>query len=88
MRILTRRASESFRVGSDIVITVLRVRGDMVRMRIATPEHIRAYRAEVVEDLNHAAQSAAQPAAEPLLPDRSDRATSPMSDGGRRPRQG
>jgi len=48
-------------VGDDVVITVLDVRGDVVRLGIAAPRSIQVHREEVYRELQAANRSAASP---------------------------
>jgi carbon storage regulator len=59
MLVLTRRTGESVMVGDDIVITVLDVRGDIVRVGIAAPRTVQVHREEVFQELQKANQDAA-----------------------------
>jgi len=47
MLVLTRKLQEQIRIGDDIVITVLQVRGQAVRIGIEAPKNIRVLRAEL-----------------------------------------
>jgi carbon storage regulator len=47
MLILTRKLGEIIRVGDDVTIRVLEVRGGQVRLGIEAPEDVRIYREEV-----------------------------------------
>lgn len=47
MLILTRRPKERLRIGESIVITVLRLRGNQVRIGIEAPRHIAVDREEI-----------------------------------------
>jgi carbon storage regulator len=47
MLILGRRPNESLRIGSDVIITVLGVKGDQIRLGITAPRHIVVDREEV-----------------------------------------
>jgi carbon storage regulator len=49
MLILTRRVHETIKIGSDITIAVLDIKGSQVRLGIAAPKNIAVYRAEVCE---------------------------------------
>lgn len=49
MLILTRRAGEAIKVGNDIVVTVLGIRGNQVRIGITAPEEVAVHREEVAE---------------------------------------
>ncbi|OLB81472.1 MAG: carbon storage regulator [Actinobacteria bacterium 13_2_20CM_2_71_6] len=61
MLVLTRHPGESVMVGDDIVITVLDVRGDVVRVGIAAPRSIGVHREEVYRELQRANRDAASP---------------------------
>ena len=47
MLILTRRVQESLRVGDDLVVTVLAVKGGSVRLGISGPRSMPVYREEI-----------------------------------------
>ena len=47
MLVLTRRQGEAIRVGSNIVVTVARIRGNKVRLGIEAPDSVRIDRSEV-----------------------------------------
>lgn len=49
MLVLTRKPGEKIRIGADITITVLEVKGNRVRLDIDAPEDIRVVRAELSE---------------------------------------
>ena len=59
MLVLTRHPGESVMVGDDVVITVLEVRGDVVRVGIDAPRTIRVHREEVYRELQRANREAA-----------------------------
>jgi carbon storage regulator len=48
MLVLTRRISEKFIVGNNVVITVLKVDGNQVRIGIEAPREISVIRSELV----------------------------------------
>lgn len=51
MLVLTRKLKETIRIGDDITVTILRVKGQAVRIGIEAPREIRVIRAELpVED--------------------------------------
>lgn len=64
MLVLSRRAGESVVIGHDVVVTVLEVRGDVVRVGIAAPREVQVHREEVYRELQKANESAASPGQE------------------------
>lgn len=58
MLVLTRKVGESVRIGDDIRLTIVRIRGDQIRFRINTPNDVAVYREEVVHSLTEAARLA------------------------------
>jgi carbon storage regulator len=59
--VLTRRPGESIMIGDDIVVTVLDVRGEVVRVGIRAPRSVQVHREEVYLDLQKANREAASP---------------------------
>ncbi len=62
MLVLSRRVGESVVIGNDVVVTVLEVRGEVVRVGIAAPREVQVHREEVfraVREANLAAAAAA-----------------------------
>jgi carbon storage regulator len=57
--VLSRRPQESFRIGHDVVITVLEVSGDKVRIGIDAPAHVQVHRQEVYLEVQRANEEAA-----------------------------
>jgi carbon storage regulator len=49
MLILTRRVSESIKIGPDITVTVLGVKGIQVRIGISAPKEVAVHREEIAE---------------------------------------
>jgi len=47
MLILTRRPGESVKIGDDITITVLGVRGNQLRLGFTAPQNVAVHREEV-----------------------------------------
>jgi carbon storage regulator len=62
--VLSRRIGESVVIGNDVVVTVLEVRGDIIRLGIAAPREVTVHRQEVFEAIEAANKSAASPDAE------------------------
>jgi len=61
MLVLSRRVGESVVVGDDITITVLEVRGDVVRVGIDAPRSVAVHRAELLAEVSDANATAASP---------------------------
>lgn len=61
MLVLSRRAGESVVIGDGITVTVLEVRGDVVRIGIDAPRSVAVHRGEVAEQLAATNQQAASP---------------------------
>jgi carbon storage regulator len=59
--VLTRRPGESIMIGDEVVVTVLDVRGDVVRVGIKAPRTVQVHREEVYRELQKANQDAASP---------------------------
>ena len=61
MLVLSRRAGESVMIGHDVVVTVLEVRGDVIRLGIRAPREIQVHREEIYRELQAANVAAASP---------------------------
>ncbi len=61
MLVLTRQANQSIMIGTDVVVTVLEVRGDQVRIGVRAPRSISVHREEVFAQLEAANRAAAAP---------------------------
>lgn len=61
MLVLSRRVGESVVVGDDVTITILEVRGDVVRVGIDAPRSVAVHRAELLAELTSSNQEAASP---------------------------
>jgi carbon storage regulator len=59
--VLTRRVGESIVIANNITVTVLEVRGEVVRLGIAAPREITVHRQEVFDEVAAANRAAASP---------------------------
>ena len=48
MLILTRRPTQSVHIGSDVIVTVMEIRGGQVRIGITAPRDVAIVREEIV----------------------------------------
>ncbi|WP_444980783.1 carbon storage regulator CsrA [Planobispora longispora] len=64
---LTRRSGESLMIGDDVVVTVLDVRGDVVRIGIRAPRSVPVHREEIFRELQAANREAASPSEDALM---------------------
>jgi carbon storage regulator len=74
MLVLTRKAGESIVIGSDVVVTVIELRGGQVRVGIDAPREVQVHREEVYEEVrreNKAAAASAEWGAERLRSEKS-----------------
>lgn len=63
MLVLTRKAGESLRIGTEIRVTVVSMPGGQVRLAIEAPDHIAIHREEVLERIARENREAARSAA-------------------------
>ncbi len=47
MLVLTRKLKESIHIGDEITVTIVRVKGNAVRIGIEAPQHVRVMRGEL-----------------------------------------
>lgn len=66
MLVLTRTAKQSIVIGSDVVVTILEVRGDQVRVGISAPRSVSVHREEVFAEIEATNKTAASPDAAAL----------------------
>ncbi|MFQ5558382.1 MAG: carbon storage regulator CsrA [Acidimicrobiales bacterium] len=60
MLVLSRRVNQSIMVGSDIVITVLDLRGDHVRLGVKAPRSVAVHREEVAAQIRDSNEEASR----------------------------
>jgi carbon storage regulator len=63
MLVLSRRVGESVVIGDDVVVTVLEVRGDVVRIGVDAPRSVAVRRAELLAEVADTNRAAASPSA-------------------------
>ncbi|MBI5665818.1 MAG: carbon storage regulator CsrA [Nitrospirae bacterium] len=51
MLVLTRKSDESLKLGDDITITIVEIKGNSVRLGIEAPTGLRIYRKELYEKI-------------------------------------
>lgn len=56
MLCLSRKQNESVRIGHDVVITIIEIRGDKVRLGIEAPKDVPVHRQEVYEAIKRSAE--------------------------------
>jgi carbon storage regulator len=61
MLVLSRRAGESVVIGEGVTVSVLEVRGDVVRIGIDAPRSVAVHRAELLVELEQSNKEAASP---------------------------
>jgi len=59
MLVLSRQRDESIKIGDDIEITVVDIRGEKVRLGITAPPHVPVHRKEVYEAIKRENEAAA-----------------------------
>lgn len=64
MLVLSRRVGESVVIGDDVVVTVLEVRGDVVRLGVDAPRSVPVRRQELLAELAESNRAAASPGAD------------------------
>ena len=59
MLILSRKIDQKIRIGYDIVITLIDVKGDQVKIGVEAPSNVKVYRQEVFEAIQSENKAAA-----------------------------
>lgn len=58
MLILTRRVGETLKIGDDVNVTVLGVKGNQVRIGVDAPKHVAVHREEIYDRIHKENQAA------------------------------
>lgn len=61
MLVLSRRVGDSVVIGDDVTVTVLEVRGDVVRLGVDAPRDVAVRRQELLTELADSNRAAASP---------------------------
>lgn len=61
MLILTRKIGEAVKIGDDIEVSIIGVKGNQVRLGIKAPSDVAVHREEIYERIRQDGQSAANP---------------------------
>jgi carbon storage regulator len=87
MLVLSRRVGESLVIGDDIVITILEQRGEIVRVGVDAPRHVKISRQELLAEVAETNRAAASPQADAVA-ELSKRVSPPPDTGKPGPREG
>jgi carbon storage regulator len=72
MLILTRRVGETLKIGADVDVTVLGVKGNQVRVGINAPKNVAVHREEVFERIQRESAGDAGPEQREITPTTAD----------------
>ena len=67
MLVLTRRERESVKIGDDVTVTVLGIKGGQVRIGISAPKCVPVHREEIYERIQSERASSSRPEGERRL---------------------
>ncbi|WP_288047622.1 carbon storage regulator CsrA [Pseudothermotoga sp.] len=51
MLVISRKSGESFMIGDNIEVKILRIEGSEVKIGISAPSHVKIYRAEIYQKI-------------------------------------
>ncbi len=66
MLILSRKIDQKIRIGDDITLTIIDVKGDQVKIGVEAPGNVKVYRQEVFDAIQSENQAANQISVESL----------------------
>ncbi len=59
MLILSRKIDEKIKIGSDITLTIIEIKGDQVKIGVEAPKNVKVFRQEVFEAIQSENKKAA-----------------------------
>lgn len=62
MLILSRKVDEKIKIGTDITLTIIEVKGDQVKVGVEAPKNVKVFRQEVFEEIQRENKDAASAA--------------------------
>lgn len=51
MLVLTRKSDEAIKLGDDVTVTIIEIKGNQVRLGIEAPANVRVYRKELYDKI-------------------------------------
>ena len=60
MLILSRKTDEKIKIGEDITLTIIEIRGDQVKIGVEAPKNVKVIRQEVFNAIKNENKSAAE----------------------------
>ena len=60
MLILSRKIDHKIRIGDDITLTIIEVRGDQVKIGVEAPKNVKVFRQDVFEEIQSENKEAAR----------------------------
>ena len=60
MLILSRKTEKKIKIGEDITLTIIEIRGDQVKIGVEAPKNVKVFRQEVFNAIKNENKSAAE----------------------------